>query len=49
MKSNKRDKTMLDKIPKVKWVKRANMWCVSEVKDGKQIINWYAEKPEMPS
>lgn len=38
---------MVDRPPTIKWVKKANMWCISSVKDGKQTIVWSAEKPEL--
>ncbi len=39
--------TLQDKLPQKKWVKRANMWAVTQVKDGKQIIEWFIEEPKL--
>lgn len=47
MKSNKRDKTIENKPPKKKWVKKANMWVTIEIKDGKQVLTWSQEEPKL--
>ena len=38
-----------DKPPRKKFVKNAKMWCVTEFKDGKQLITWHDEEPELNS
>ena len=30
----------------IKWVKRANMWCKTYMKDNKQVQEWTSDKPE---
>lgn len=34
-----------DTPPKKKFVKTANMWCVTKWKDKKQVIEWSVEEP----
>jgi len=31
----------------VKWVKRAQMWCRTIIKDNKQTQEWFSEKPKI--
>lgn len=37
--NNGPDRTLL------KWVKKANMWCITKFENGKQIQTWSSEKP----
>ena len=44
MKKSEKLKTLPKEIY-IKYVKRANMWCKTYTKDGKQIIEWFSKKP----
>ncbi len=35
--------------PRVKWVKRAGLWCVTRWVEGKQKVEWFNEKSDMSS
>lgn len=37
---------MRNKFPKIKFVKRANMWCKTDFVDGLQVQEWFTDKPK---
>ena len=36
----------VDRVLPAKWVKKAQMWCVTSFEKGKQIQTWHIDKPE---
>lgn len=47
-KATKQASITLDQT-RIKWVKRANMWCRAEIKNGEQKITWHSTKEEAQS